>query len=285
MSFRPLNTGTPATNEIHCRRSRAAVWAASSRATIKPGRTLCSANMHTSQLRSMRLPFANNVDPNSWASRMRRARLAQFMALLPKGDTSTQILDVGGTEKFWMSVWNEQCEHLSITLLNLSAAPVSGHLPVRSVAGDARELSEFGALEFDLCFSNSVIEHVGTLGDQRRMAEEIRRVARGYFVQTPYRYFPLEPHFHVPGWAQLPLWCRTALHQRMDLGWFSAEPDYIKARVDVEQIRLLSKREFCALFGDAEIRLEKVGPLIKSMIAVRPLEHRSDPLVSAAGAY
>jgi hypothetical protein len=235
----------------------------------------------------MRFPFADNVDPNSWASRMRRRRLAQFMDLLPQGEGSTHILDVGGTEKFWLSVWNEQCEKLSVTLLNLTAGPISGDLPVRSLAGDARDLSQFGMLEFDLCFSNSVIEHVGTLADQRRMADEIRRVAKGYFVQTPYRYFPLEPHFHVPGWAQLPIWCRTVLHQRMNLGWFSAEPDYMKARMDVEQIRLLSMHEFRLLFADAEIRAEKVGPLIKSMIAVRPIQaaHRdSNSLVSAARA-
>jgi hypothetical protein len=200
---------------------------------------------------------------------MRRARVAQFLELLPNEAESAHILDVGGTEKFWRSVWNEQCRRLSITLLNLTATPVSGDLPIRSLAGDARDLSQFQNLAFDLCFSNSVIEHVGTLADQRRMAAEIRRVANGYFVQTPYRYFPIEPHFHVPGWAQLPVWCRTVLHQRLDLGWFTAEPDYMEARIDVEQIRLLSRREFRNLFEDAEIRFEKIGPLIKSMIAVR----------------
>jgi len=237
----------------------------------------------------MRFRFANNIDPDSWASRMRRGRLAQFLELIPQGGNCTKILDVGGTEKFWASVWNERCESLSITLLNVEAAPVSGELPIRSLAGDARDLSRFQPAEFDLCFSNSVIEHVGTLADQRAMADEVRRVANGYFIQSPYRYFPLEPHFHVPGWAQMPVWCRTALHQRMNLGWFSAEPDYVKARIDVEQIRLLSLREFRSLFPDAEIRLERIGPLVKSMIAVRPtadseVDRKFQPLVRATRA-
>lgn len=220
----------------------------------------------------MRLPCADTSVPNSWASRMRRNRLRQFMAILPRAASRVRVLDVGGTEGFWANLWNQECHRLSITLLNLESAQLSGRLPIKSFVGDARDLSRFETGEFDACFSNSVIEHVGTLGDQQKMANEIRRVAKGYFVQTPYRYFPVEPHFHIPGWAQLPLWCRTALHQRLNLGWMPAEPDCLKARMDVEQIRLLSLREFRLLFGDAEILMEKIGPLVKSMIAVRRCE-------------
>ena len=200
---------------------------------------------------------------------MRRSRLAQFLRLLPEGYNRARILDVGGTELSWAYIWNERCERLSITLLNLIEERTSGRLPLRSLVGDARDLSRFAANEFDFCYSNSVIEHVGTLSDQRMMADEIRRVARGYFIQTPYRYFPLEAHFHVPGWAQLPVGLRTALHRKLDLGWMPAEPDYLKARMEVEQIRLLSIRELQLLFRDAEIRCEKIGPFVKSLIAIR----------------
>ena len=217
----------------------------------------------------MKLPFADNGNPNSWASRMRQARVAQFLNVLPTNSGITRILDVGGTEHFWTGIWSERCKHLRITLLNIEPATVSGVLPIEAVTGDARDLSAFAAQEFDFCFSNSVIEHVGSLADQKKMADEIRRVCGGYFIQTPYRYFPLEPHFQVPLWAQLPLGVRTALHQRWNLGWMPAEPDYMTARLEVEQIRLLSIREYRLLFADAEIRYEKVGPLIKSLIAVK----------------
>ena len=99
------------------------------------------------------------------------------------------------------------------------------------------------------------------------MADEVRRVSKNYYVQTPYRYFPIEPHFLVPGWDLLPLWLRTALHQRMALGWQSPEPDYLKARITVESIRLMSQKEFRMLFPDGQLRLEKIGPFTKSMIA------------------
>ena len=41
----------------------------------------------------------------------------------------------------------------------------------------------FGEREFDVIFSNSVIEHVGQFADQQRMADEVRRVGEGYWVQ------------------------------------------------------------------------------------------------------
>ena len=217
----------------------------------------------------MRLTFADNSNSTSWASRMRRARLAAFLNLIPDGSDTVSVLDVGGTEEFWLNAWEERCDRLSITLLNITASPISSDKPIRSMAGDARDLSGFADREFDFCFSNSVIEHVGSLADQRRMANEVQRVAHGYFIQTPNRYFVLEPHFHVPGWAQMPVWVRTALHQRMNLGWVNAEPDYLQARMNVEQTRLLSLREFHLLFPHAEMLTEKVGPMIKSFTAVR----------------
>lgn len=219
----------------------------------------------------MRLLFADTTNPDSMASRMRRARTAHFFEIIqccPK-PRPLEILDVGGTEHFWESHWNENCEGLQITLLNLEREPVRSGLPILSIAGDARNLSRFETGQFDFCFSNSVIEHVGSLADQKRMADEVRRVALGYYVQTPYRFFPVEPHFHVPGWAQLPIWLRTELHRRMNLGWVRAEPDYLKARANVEGCRLLSVREFRLLFPDGKLRLERVGPMIKSLTATR----------------
>ncbi|HEY3838129.1 MAG TPA: class I SAM-dependent methyltransferase [Bryobacteraceae bacterium] len=208
---------------------------------------------------------------SSLASKMRRSRMSHLFEIIESSAESKplRVLDVGGTEGYWRTVWNEACDGLEITLLNVEAEPVTGALPTVAVAGDARQMSQFKDRQFHLCFSNSVIEHVGTIGDQKRMADEIRRVAKACFVQTPYRYFPIEPHYLFPGWAGLPVWVRTALHRRIDLGWVKAEPDYVKARQDVESCRLLSLKEFRMLFPDSQIVLERIGPFIKSMIAVR----------------
>src|ERR1039458_1713493 len=225
----------------------------------------------------MRLALADITKADSTATRLRRTRLRQFIALLAPSK-AVRILDIGGTASLWATVSDEVPDRVSITVVNLksqtvvnseSQTPQCGSAPIRCVTGDARHLSEFGDEYFDFCFSNSVIEHVGTLADQHAMAKEVRRLASGYFVQTPYRYFPLEPHFHVPLWAQTPLWLRTALHQKLNLGWMVVQPDYLTARSDVEQIRLLSIREMHLLFPDAELRLERIGGMVKSLMAVR----------------
>ncbi|HWS70973.1 MAG TPA: class I SAM-dependent methyltransferase, partial [Thermoanaerobaculia bacterium] len=66
--------------------------------------------------------------------------------------------------------------------------------------------------------SNSVLEHVA---DMPAMAREIRRVGRRWYVQTPNRWFPVEPHFLVPFFQFLPIATRAWLLTRFDLGWLT----------------------------------------------------------------
>jgi hypothetical protein len=217
----------------------------------------------------MRLAFGDHRKPESWASQLRQRRVSLFLDLIPL-NRPISILDVGGNEEFWLKIWDERCKNISITLLNLTKENPSGKIPAVSCSGDARSMS-FRDCQFDFCFSNSVIEHVGTFGDQVRMAREVRRVAKAYFIQTPYRYFPIEPHFHFPAWSQLPRNVRLILHQRFDLGYMPRESDWITALTDVEQVRLLSVREMKALFPDGYLYKEKVATLTKSLISIRAL--------------
>lgn len=80
-------------------------------------------------------------------------------------------------------------------------------------------MSLFRNEEFDVVFSNSVIEHLGEYPQQRRMADEVRRAGKRYFLQTPNRYFPLEPHFFFPFFQFLPVSVRVWLLSRFHLGW------------------------------------------------------------------
>lgn len=213
---------------------------------------------------------ADNRNPQSLASRMRRQRTALFAQLLDPFSEPVRVLDIGGTPAFWLHNAPTLPKQCDFTLLNLDPASTEELPRARCVVGDARRTS-FADLEFDVVFSNSVIEHVGTLYDQRAMAREVRRVARAYFVQTPNRYFPLEPHFLFPFWQFLPAWFRAALHRRFKLGWMQRQPDTLLARADVEQVRLLNRTELGRLFPDATIHRETLGPLTKSLIAVRKL--------------
>ena len=137
-----------------------------------------------------------------------------------------------------------------------------------SVIGDARNLSQYADGTFDVVFSNSVIEHLGPDKlDLARMASEVMRVGKRYFVQTPNKYFPLEPHFLFPGFQFLPLGVRTWLVSHYDVGWYKRIPDPALARAEVERILLLSERELRKMFPECSIYREYILGLPKSFVA------------------
>jgi hypothetical protein len=218
----------------------------------------------------MLFSWANHANPDSWAARMRRQRMDWFAGLLAPFPEPVTILDVGGTPEYWQMHAASLPKRCSITVLNLTLGSTTGLSNVTSMAGDARKMDAVADQAFAVCFSNSVIEHVGTYYDQMAMASEICRVAQSYFVQTPNRYFPLEPHFLFPFWQFLPRPWRAWLHRHFRLGWVDKQPASVLARADVEQIRLLSFPEMKALFPAAGIRREKIGPLTKSLAAMYP---------------
>lgn len=207
----------------------------------------------------------NTVD-RSVATALRRKRFVLFRDLIERLDPPIRILDVGGTEQFWDMMKFEASEQVQITLLNTFPAGVS-RPHMQSAVGDARNLSRFADHEFDVVFSNSVIEHVGSIDDQRKMAGEIRRVGKSYFVQTPNRGFPLEPHFMFPFFQFLPVSFRAKLLQKFNLGWIARVPDYPSAKLAVQTIRLLTRRDLEQMFPEAEIFEERFLGLTKSFVA------------------
>jgi SAM-dependent methyltransferase len=209
--------------------------------------------------------IADNQNPASLATRMRQKRLALFRSLLAGLPREIHILDVGGTEEFWRLGHLPDKKDIKITLLNLEKFPVS--LPnVLSVAGDARHI-EFPDSQFDVVFSNSVIEHVGDFTDQEQMAKEVRRVGKRHFIQTPNKYFPIEPHFVFPLYQFLPSFLQIWLLQNFKLGWMGKIPDREKSRRAIASIRLLDRHEFKRLFPQSDIFEEKFFGLTKSFVA------------------
>ena len=208
--------------------------------------------------------IADNRNPASLAATMRRRRFAAFFSLIQDLGRGARVLDVGGTPEFWTSM-GAAGEQLDLTILNRTAG-ASAHWPARIVSGDARDMRQFRDQEFDVAFSNSVIEHVGSYDDQRSMASEIRRVAPRYFVQTPNRYFPIEPHFLLPGFQFYPLKLRAALLSRSDLGWYKRADSYETALAEVSAVRLLTARELRGLFPGGHLYRERFGGLTKSLV-------------------
>jgi len=200
------------------------------------------------------------------ATQLRQRRFALFRSLLEQLPAPRRVLDVGGTPHFWERMGYLDAPDLSVVLLNLSVEPTPRAYFV-SLAGDARAMTMFGDGEFDMVFSNSVIEHMGSLVGQQRMAAEVQRVGRHYFVQTPNRAFPLEPHFLFPWFQYLPRKLRIALVQRFSLGWYERRPRREDATALVDEHRLLNADELRALFPRATIYRERVAGLTKSFVA------------------
>ena len=216
--------------------------------------------------------LVDHTDPNSYISRRRRRRMESFLPLVEGCEEPVRILDLGGTMSFWKNNVPMLPKKCIWTLLNLENGSSETFQDMTLVQGDARNLSQFPDKSFDICFSNSVIEHVGTLFDQMAMSREIRRVGRSYYVETPNRYFPIEPHFLIPWWQFAPLWLRAFLLKRTKVGWWPRRRDPVRARAEVEQIRLLSFSEMKHLFPEAQIVREKFGPLTKALLAVSRAE-------------
>ena len=189
----------------------------------------------------------------SVAARFRLTRWKRIVDLLGLRGSET-VLDVGGTDKSWWFVeWRGR-----VVRCNLDReAASSGH----RVIADGRRLP-FRNGQFDVVFSNSVIEHISSLEGQEQFAHEMRRTGRRYFVQTPNRWFPIEPHYLFPLFQFFPTAMQRWLHTHFDIGTFNKHDPF-------GTIRLMTRRELRRMFPDGRVVAERIGPLVKSWYVLR----------------
>jgi hypothetical protein len=182
---------------------------------------------------------------------------------------NTRVIDVGGLPWTWS---DERAPRVRVVHVNLKfdeqQRADARHLGYLVVLGDGTALP-FTDGAADIAFSNSVIEHVSTWERQQRFAAELRRVARGLWIQTPARAFPIEPHWFGFGVHWLP----KAVQRRV-LRWTTAygllgRPSQAHVELSIREIRMLSKREMRSLFPDCEIWTERWLGLPKSYIAIK----------------
>jgi hypothetical protein len=190
------------------------------------------------------------------------------------------ILDLGGGDGSHIAMVVPG--HRNVTIADIDRGKLD--LARFRYAHKSRVLTEserlpFHDREFDIVFCSSVIEHITgpkeVVGEirstrvfetratlhQHRFAEEVRRIGKSYFVQTPYKYFPIESHTSAPGFvillprsAQLEIWKRWPFYNHV--------PDF----------NLLTVRDMQRFFPDAEIHLESEFGFTKSIMAVRRIE-------------
>ena len=218
-------------------------------------------------------------------TQFRKRRLASLVVAYPDL-AHYDVLDVGGRPGIWnLLKAHYGVEPKSLTLLNVekdvaaidSAADgicSSGHAGDANsvshdlVVGDGRRLP-FADKSFDLAFSNSVIEHVGSLADMENFAAECDRVAKKIYVQTPNHWFPIEPHL-VCAFIH---WLPRKIYRKVSFlslnyalfAWRSASLNRIFYE-EFDGVRLLRRSQVATLFPNRKIDREKVMGLTKSFI-------------------
>jgi SAM-dependent methyltransferase len=181
------------------------------------------------------------------AARARARRHERFFALTGV-EPGMRVVDLGcgplGLRAF--------APHLDVTGVDRLPKP---EYPGPFVQADVTDQLPFDSGEFDLAYCSSLIEHLPRPA-RPSFAAEIRRVARGWYVQTPAFSFPVEPHALLPFAHWLPPSLRRHYWRLGVAG-------------DWEEIELLGRQELAALFPRGELYAERAFGLAKSWISVR----------------
>lgn len=202
----------------------------------------------------------NDEDSSSFSFQFRRKRFDSFIRALNVTKTD-RIIDIGGYEQIWEGTGLEE----NVTLLNLS---FSNKTPkFKYIECDACDMKVIPDNSFDVAFSNSVIEHVGSFHRQRDFANEVVRISKKYWIQTPNKNFPLEPHLLFPFFDILPLWAKKLVA----LNWKYSHFKRLNLDIleELSRLRLLTGKEMKLLFPESSIYKEKVFCITKSISAYK----------------
>lgn len=202
----------------------------------------------------------------SVGGRRRSSRWEWFAGTFPDID-SMAVIDLGGTAEAWRRA---PVRPASVHVINLEVEQEADVPPwMRIDRADACNLPRhIRNGNYDLVFSNSVIEHVGGHSQRRLFAETVCGLADRHWVQTPYRYFPIEPHWLFPGFQFLPLAARAAVSRHWPLAYSrpSGREESIRQAISVE---LVSRTEMGLYFPASTIGSERIFGLTKSLVAIK----------------
>jgi hypothetical protein len=220
-------------------------------------------------MRKVMLDIANNSSEDSFVSSLRRKRFSLFESLVKQlavNNNEITVLDVGGTSRFWKQVYDvvNNPLKLRITLLNLFAEDCDSPI-FNSISGDALNINEITE-RYDICFSNSLLEHVGDLPQKRLLIQNMKTLSKTIYLQTPALTFPVEPHYQVLFIHWLPLPMRLRVLNLCNKSSLTQEfENYSK-----DPINLSSKNELEYLFSgtDYTIHHERLFCLTKSYVVI-----------------
>lgn len=183
----------------------------------------------------------------SISAKSRAKKFSQFLTLTaPTADET--IVDVGvntteysATDNYLEKFYPYGDKITAVGLGDMNAFRTR-YPRVTALEGDGRTLP-FADNAFAVAYSNAVIEHVGSVDDQRRFLSELYRVGRRGYLTTPNRHFPIELHTRIP-----------LLHLLLSKKNFDVVVTKIgKPWAVGDYMSLLSERELRALFSTAGI--------------------------------
>ena len=217
-------------------------------------------------------------------SRWFRTQRADAFRRIFRVAENTKILDLGGglgDHIHWL-LQGTSVRPENVTVADIFDAP-QPYGYKRVVLKEIDSLP-FGKSEFDIVFCNSVLEHVTvpkdkiwttsgaefreqSLRHQRSFAEQISAITKAYWVQVPYKWFPVCSHSWLPFIAWLPrILLLPAIKTFRRLGYKVHRPDWY----------ILTRKQMQTMFPLAVIQSERFIGLTKSLIAIRTPDSSSD---------
>ena len=222
------------------------------------------------------MPLADTADPKSLSTRLRKKRdvyLKKIISDIYAKKQSVSIIDIGGTTEYWQRVgFDFLSEHnCTIDIYNLEQSELNPNEQLSEFVtlkvGNGCDLRDVKDNNYDLSHSNSVIEHVRSWENMELFAKESQRVAESHYMQTPYFWFPIDPHFYkMPFFHWLPRPVRRKLMAIFPLAYRGKIKDIGEGNLVLEGAVLLDKSEALYLFPKSNIRYERLLGFPKSLI-------------------
>ena len=205
-------------------------------------------------------------------SRISRTRKLKLFYELLMPTKQTKILDVGGETHSgpegaiqfidgypWKS---------NVAVINLSSEHVSRikhrYPEIDARVGDACALP-WEDKYFDVVYSNAVIEHLSEFERQKKMAAEIMRVGKSWFVTTPNRWYPFEFHMRLPFVTWLPRKVQIWLGQI--ISYNHVKKRYVSG-ISRDDLRLMTARELKRCFPTSRIIKQRVTFMAETLICI-----------------
>jgi hypothetical protein len=199
--------------------------------------------------------------PGSLTHGFRQQRNEEFTRRFPDLP-HMRVLDLGGTAVSWRVLG---LHPQSVTLVNPDH-PDDPAEPWLEIVREDACAGGFGS--YDLVFSNSLLEHLGGHARRQRFADVVHESAPRWWIQTPYRYFPIEPHWVFPFFQFLPFQVRVLICQHWRTLHQNGAIDRAEAAAAVASIELASATEMRMYFPSSEFWYERLAGVPKSLVAI-----------------